>query len=335
MNARNWGVSKKAEDLVGASFVCNTTLKSIEALGAEHLEETLPRYRNSGFTFVSLTVALDETSTHEALLYAARQKRAYQRSEDYIFVESVDDILHAKKSGKLAIGFHFQGTNPLFGEIALVEVFYRLGVRHMVLVFNHKNHVGDGCLERTDAGLSQYGIRLIEEMNRVGVMVDCTHTGYRTSMEAMEVSKSPVTFSHCNAHALRDHQRNIKDDQFIACAKTGGVIGVSGIARFIADPQDASTAAYLRHVIHIADLVGPEHVCIGLDHNYSPSSRHKYYKDNPHLLSKNDPNFPFKWVQPEQLPEIAEGLLKHGYSENHIKGILGENYLRVARQVWR
>lgn len=335
MNGSNWKVSREAAALVNKSIICDTTLKSIEALGAEHLEEALPRFGSSGFTYVSLTVALDDTSLHEAVLYAARQRRAYQRSSDYVFVEAVEDILQAKAQGKLAIGFHFQGTNPLFGEIALVEVFYRLGIRHMVLVYNHKNPVGDGCLERTDGGLSQFGIRLIEEMNRVGVMVDCTHTGYRTSMEAMEVSKEPVIFSHCNVRALRDHQRNVRDDQFVACAKTGGVIGVSGIARFIADPQDPSTAAYLRHMIYISDLVGPQHVCIGLDHNYSPSSRHKYYKDNPHLLSNNDPNFPFRWVQPEQLPEIAEGLLKHGYNETEVRGILGENFLRVARHVWK
>ena len=335
MPKHDWNISDTAAALHERAVICNTTLKSIESLGAEHLEEALPRYTASGFTYVSLTVGLDETPLQETVLYCAREKRRYQASEDYIFVETVDDILRAKQKGKLAIGFHFQGTNQLSGEIALVETFYNLGIRHMVLVFNHKNFVGDGCLERTDGGLSQYGIRLIEEMNRVGVMVDGTHVGYRSSMEAMEVSTEPVIFPHCNACALRDHQRNLRDDQIIACAKTGGVIGISGIARFIADPQDPSTEAYGRHIDYIAELVGPEHVGIGLDHNYSPSSRHKYYRDNPHLMSKDDPNFPFQWFQPEQLPELTEMLLGKGYGEADVEGILGGNFLRVARQVWK
>jgi len=335
MPQQNWNISDAARALHDRAVICNTTLKSIVSLGAEYLEETLPRYTASGFTYVSLTVGLDETPLQETVLYCARERRRYQAAEEYVFVETVDDILRAKRQGKLAVGFHFQGTNPLCGEIAMVEVFYGLGIRHMVLVFNHKNPVGDGCLERTDGGLSQYGIRLIEEMNRVGVMVDCTHAGHQTSMEAMEVSKEPVIFSHCNVRGLRDHQRNLRDDQIIACAKTGGVIGISGIARFMADPQDASTEAYFRHLDYVAQLAGPRHVCIGLDHNYSLATRHKYYRDNPHLMSKDDPNFPFKYVEPEQFPELTEMLLKQGYDETDIEGILGANFLRVARQVWK
>jgi len=335
MSNSDWDISDDAAALHDRAVICNTTLKSIVSLGAEQLGETLPRYLASGFTYVSLTVGLDETPLQETVLYCARERRRYKNSKDYIFVETVDDILRAKKEGKLAVGFHFQGSNPLMSELAMVELYYNLGIRHMVMVFNHKNPVGDGCLERTDGGLSQYGIRLIEEMNRVGIMVDCTHGGYTTSMEAMEVSKEPVIFSHCNVLGLRDHQRNIRDDQITACAKTGGVIGISGIARFMADPQDDSTEKYFQHIDYATNLVGPEHVCIGLDHNYSLTTRHKYYADNPHLLSKDDPNFPFKYVQPEQFPKLTEMMLKNGYNETDVEGILGENFLRVARQVWK
>ena len=132
-------------------------------------------------------------------------------SDLYVFVETVDDILRAKKEGRLALGFHFQETNPLEGSVHMVETFYDLGVRHMLLAYNQKNRVGDGCAERTDAGLSRFGVSVIKDMNRVGMIVDGSHSGYRTTMEAMEISTAPFIFSHANPYALHPHYRNIRD----------------------------------------------------------------------------------------------------------------------------
>ena len=130
------------------------------------------------------------------------------------------------------------------------------------MAYNKKNLVGDGCHERTDAGLSLYGIDLVEEMNRVGMLVDCSHTGYRTSMEVMEISTRPVVFSHSNPRSLWEHDRNIRDEQALACAATGGLVGVVGVGIFMGE-NDASTDALLRQIDFYAELIGPEHIGSG------------------------------------------------------------------------
>src|SRR5690606_16000592 len=162
----------------------------------------------------------------------------------------------------LAIVFHFQGTNPFGRDLGMVEVFYRLGIRHALMAYNQKNAVGDGCHERTDGGLTRFGLALVREMNRVGMLVDCSHSGYRTTMDA---SEAPVTCSPPNARALADPQRTSRDDQAKACAATGGVIGVNGIGIFLGG-NEVSADALFRHIDYFVQLVGPQHVGLGLDY---------------------------------------------------------------------
>ena len=152
-----------------------------------------------------------------------------------MLVDTIADVERAKKEGKLAIVLHFQGTNPVEGDIKLIEVYHRLGIRHMLMAYNMKNLVGDGCMERTDDGLSRFGVALVQEMNRVGMIVDVTHTGYRTSMDTFEVSEAPVIMSHSNPAAVWDIPRNVKDDQMKACAKSGGVMCINGVGGFMGE----------------------------------------------------------------------------------------------------
>ena len=133
-----------------------------------------------------------------------------------MLVDTFADVERAKLEGKFAVVLHFQGTNPLGGDLNMVEVYYRLGIRHMLMAYNMKNLVGDGCMECTDDGLSRFGVAVVEEMNRVGMIVDVTHTGYRMTMDTFEVSKAPVIFSHSNPAAVWDIPRNVKDDQIKA-----------------------------------------------------------------------------------------------------------------------
>src|SRR5436305_7300608 len=180
----------KIREILGRATVCDLTLPWTRT--NENREPTLPRFAKAGFSFVSLTVGMDWNSVQETVQNIAAERNRFLNDSSFILVEKVSDIRRAKVEGKLAVGFHFQGTNPFGGDVNMVETFYRLGVRHALLAYNEKNAVGDGCHERTDAGLSRYGVRLIAEMNRVGMLVDCTHTGYRTSMEAMELSTAPT-----------------------------------------------------------------------------------------------------------------------------------------------
>ncbi|HTN98782.1 MAG TPA: membrane dipeptidase, partial [Nordella sp.] len=185
----------------------------------------------------------------------------------------------------------------------------------------------------TDAGLSRYGISLIAAMNRAAMIVDGSHTGYRTSLEAIEICERPFIFSHSNAFALVPHYRNIKDDQIKACAATGGIIGVNGVNEFLGETK-ATTEAMFRHVDYIANLVGPEHVGIGLDYVKDYEAIWRWMQDSPDLWPDNDgaaPLYP-DHAQPEQILDLAAMLLEAGYSHSNVRGILGENYLRVLRQ---
>jgi membrane dipeptidase len=155
-------------------------------------------------------------------------------------------------------------------------------------------------------------------------------------MEAMEASTAPCIFSHSLARALNDHERNIKDDQIVACAKTGGVIGVNGIGFFMSADGQATTEVICRHIDHIAGLVGPQHIAIGLDFVYFDEHIQQFYGANKDTMYPTGyPPPPWHYWPPERIGELPEELLRRGYSDDVVRGILGQNFLRVARQVWR
>ena len=294
----------------------------------------LDRYRASGVDFVSLTVNEFANPLAGTLLHVASVRQGIrERSDEMALVESVEDIERAKAGGKLAVGFHFQETNPLEGSLAMIEVYYRLGIRHMLLAYNQKNRVGDGCAESTDAALSRFGVSVVREMNRVGMLVDGSHSGHRTTLHAMEVSSAPFIFSHANAHALHPHYRNIRDDQIKACAETNGVIGVNGCGSFLGDAE-ASTETIFRHVDYMVNLVGPKHVGLALDYTL-PDPDWTWDKVDPDAWPPSEANIDAKDAGPEQLPELTQQMLANGYGEEDVRDILGRNFLRVAREVWR
>ncbi len=169
----------------------------------------------------------------------------------------------AKREGKLAVSFDLEGMDALNGDIGMVDVYYRLGVRQMLFAYNRNNKAGGGCHDE-DIGLTPFGRDVIREMNRVGMLVDCSHCGHRTTMEAMEVSTAPVIFSHSNARRLCDHERNIRDDQIKGCAATGGVIAVTGVGRFLG-PRGPVVEHVVEHIDYMVELVGPQHVGLGMD----------------------------------------------------------------------
>lgn len=340
MKAETGAVSQSEKDptasaaaLHADALVCDLTLPWVNIGRPDLREQTLPRFAASGVNLVSLTLASDAESQLEVLNAIARERRYFLgQPERFRLIETVDDIFAAKAENKLAVSFNLQGTNALAGNIDMVEPLYKLGIRQTLMVYNKKNLVGDGCHERTDCGLSRFGTELVKEMNRVGMIVDCSHTGYRTSMEVMEVSTQPVIFSHSNPRALWEHDRNIRDDQAKACAETGGLVGVVGVGIFMGD-DDSSTETFMRQVDYYAQLIGTEHIAIGLDYVYDVEAEKQYMagvKSPEHGNYHNMNHF----FQPEQLPELTEAMISQGYSEAAVRGILGENYLRVAKEVW-
>ena len=189
----DWNISEQAAALHKDALVWDMIFPWMDYASQELKLGTLPRMKASGYNLISLTVAHDYHSLNQTIHKIAKERAYFAAHADtYVFVETVDDVLRAKAEDKLAVYINFQGTNPVENDLGMIEVYYKLGVRHMLMAYNIKNAVGDGCTEKTDGGLTNFGGRFAQEMNRVGVLVDGSHTGYRTTMDMMDVSKDPV-----------------------------------------------------------------------------------------------------------------------------------------------
>ena len=223
----------------------------------------LERWLRAGASYLSINIGFDVVMSWEQTLRCAAHYRRWIDLHQSMFIHAdrVSDVLRAKREGKLAIAFDIEGADALNENLDMISLYYRIGVRHMNLAYNKNNKFAGGCLD-ADIALTPLGRDAVAEMNRVGMVVDCSHTGYRSSMEIMEISSKPVIFSHSNSRTLWDHARNIRDDQIKACARTGGVIGIVSASGFLG--TDAFPAAMVRHICYIVDLVGIKHVGIGL-----------------------------------------------------------------------
>jgi membrane dipeptidase len=295
----------------------------------------LERMRASGYSFVSLTIAADHTPTGETLRNLAYLRLLLARRPWIRFVTRVDDITRATAEGKLGVGLHFQGTVPIGQHLQLIPLFYKLGIRHILMAYNSRNLVGSGCHDVVDEGLTPFGRQVIATMNRIGMVVDVAHTGYRTSLETIEASTAPVIVSHGNVFAVHDHPRCYRDEQIRAIAASGGVFGMTGFGLFLGQ-SEASVEQFVRHVDHVAQLVGPQHVGFGFDYVYDMPAFQAYAAAEAEKFPEGGGYHRARLTQLEieQTPEIADALLKCGYSEEDVRGILGGNWLRVLAQVW-
>jgi membrane dipeptidase len=302
-----------------------------------HLDlKFLERWLHAGASYLSINIGFDVVMSWEQTLRCAAHYRRWIELHSSLFIqaERVPDVLRAKREGKLAVAFDIEGADALDENLEMISLYYRLGVRHMNLAYNKNNKFAGGCMD-ADIPLTPLGRDAVAEMNRVGMVVDCSHTGYRSSMEIMEASSKPVIFSHSNPRALCDHARNIRDDQIKACARTGGVIGIVSGSHFLG--SDDFPAAITRHINYIVDLVGIKHVGIGLDSVLDLDELPKLLKLYPQAWpgTSMEEQQKKKFGQPEILPMITEELLRNGYSQSDVGAIMGGNFLRVASEVWQ
>jgi membrane dipeptidase len=296
----------------------------------------LERCRAAGQTVIALNIGYDVTSFDDNIRVLAHFRHFVNRHPDrYILINTVEDILAAKSSGKLAICFDLEGTRALSDQLSMIEFFYELGVRWMLMAYNLNNSVGGGCQDE-DSGLTAFGRKVLDEMVRVGMVPCCSHTGWRTAMQVMDHVAGPVIFSHSNCHAVHAHPRNIPDELIKACAATGGVVGIVGDSVFLQPGTDLVPLMF-RHIDHIVQLVGPDHVGLGLDYVYDMQELGKHFKTHPEYWpgEKGLSSTPITFLEPERIPALADVMRQHGYPREAILKIVGGNHLRVASAVWK
>ena len=295
----------------------------------------LQRFRTSGVDVVSINVGFGQMSWREHLTMLEYFRAWLSNHEaDYSLIATVDDIDRCKAEGRLGIVFDIEGMYPLATEPHLVQRCYDLGVRWMLIAYNANNAAGGGCLDE-DTGLTVAGRAVIDAMWSAGMVLCVSHTGARTAREAIEYSRHPVICSHSNPAGDTAHPRNISDELIRLVAKTGGVIGLSGIGPFLGALGNP-VEALLRQIRYVADLVGPEHVGLGLDYVFDRSELDEYLRQNPHLFPTGlGLTGGMTMIEPEAYPAIVDGLLLAGFADDDVRGILGSNWRRVARKVWR
>jgi membrane dipeptidase len=279
------------------------------------------KLRESGVTVFHPAVALNASRPFDAIRDWAVNWNAFigRYPDEFLRVDGPADFARAKRAGKAGIILGLQNSDH-FRTAEDVAFFYGLGQRVSQLTYNSQNSIGAGCGVAHDPGLTDYGAQVVEEMNRIGMAVDISHTGDRTGVEAIRMSKKPVLITHSNCRALNPHPRCKPDDVIHAMAARGGVMGITAIRSFVGG-QRATIEDVLDHFGHVARIAGIEHVGVGSDNDVE-GGRPARHADIAGLDG------------PQRIFNLTEGLIRRGYSGRDIRLILGGNFQRALSEIW-
>lgn len=296
--------------------------------------------RTGGLTAVNATCSVLE-NFRGTVANIAWWLKAFDDHADLIRpVTSAADIRAAKAEERTGIILGFQNTSAIEDDLSLLSILHALGVRVMQITYMEGNLIGQGCLERIDAGLTSFGLEAIEEMNRLGILIDLSHVGDRTTLEAIEASARPVAFTHANPRRLADHPRNKTDEQIKAVAAKGGVVGATVFPPFLPSGDDSTISEFIDVIDYLVDLIGLDHVAIGTD--FTEDQPREFFDWLLTGRSQKGPamelNYPIKLppgiTGAADFPNITAALLERGYSEAQAGQILGGNWLRLFEEVW-
>lgn len=312
--------------------------------------------RESGTTAGIYTVALPMDDAADAVARIKDYHALVRRDPDASVIRTVQDLHDAKAAGRYGVIIGCQNARPMGTDLAWLDVFWQLGLRNLQLTYNERNHVGDGCLEPEDAGLSHLGKRVVREANRLGLTVDLSHASRRTCLQAIEVSERPCIISHGGVDALVPGPRSISDEVIRALAEAGGVMGPTTFPRvnWRGGPRRPSLDDFLDAVDHAVEVAGIDHVSMGTDYAAAPGSYPQWvirylaetyapYRDGKPARPGLDEVLGDIDIHDEQLegfagvhhlPRLTDGLMRRGYDEASIHKVMGGNLLRVFEATW-
>jgi membrane dipeptidase len=311
------------------------------------IHKYLDWYREGGATAIAPTITGASGNARSGFAMIGGWHRYVRERDDTLIVRQAEDIELAKREGKVGLILHCQGTAIVEDEIDLLDSYHEAGLRVVQLCYNTKNLVGDGASERTDSGLSYFGLRLVERCNALGLLIDCSHTGHRTSMDTVDASSAPVVITHANAHAVQNNGRNVEDELIKAVANSGGIVGTVGFPPFLTWDEQPTLDHFIDDIVYKADLVGIDHTGIGIDYyegqypvedDETAMVRYLSRLETGQWRAEEYPPPPYKFPEgietPRTLERLTERLVEREFSEGDIRKILGLNWLRVYRKVW-
>jgi len=343
--------SRQAVDLIGRTTVIdmlsvltlnfpNQTkwFKDPETFTATDLKP----YTDSGINVIHPAVGMGGPNAYENALQFFGSWNGFIASNGDFFtrIDSPADLKRVKKSGKLGIVLGIQNSEH-FRRPDDVDLFRGLGQRVSQLTYNARNLIGNGSTERRDDGISDFGISIIERMNKTGMAIDVSHCCDRTTLDAFEISKKPVLITHSNCRALVPGHPRLKTDEAIKkVGEAGSVIGITGVRMFVKGDEPTTVEHVLDHFDHVKKLIGPQHLGVGSDidlygYDAMPPELNKQlragYKGSYSFREKIDIE---GLNHPKRMFDLTEGLIRRKYSDSEIEGILGGNFERVLTQVW-
>lgn len=319
----------------------------VDNLQYANWSETIFRQMREGSVDAAhVTIAYHE-NFRETVLNIERWNRWFEDFSDLIFQgRTGDDVRLARETGRTAIFFGFQNPSPIEDDIGLVEVLHTLGARFMQLSYNNQSLLATGCYEAEDPGITRMGREVIKEMNRVGMVIDMSHSAERSTIEAIELTERPIAITHANPAFWHPALRNKSDDVLKALGQSGGMLGFSVYPHHLKDKSACTLRSFCEMISRTADLMGPENIGIGTDLcQDQPDSVVTWMRVGRWTKeidygegSKNDAGFPPMptWFRDNRdFSNIENGLLATGLGDDEVAGIMGENWLRFYDQSFR
>jgi membrane dipeptidase len=327
----------RVDDLFDQAIVIDSL-----AVGHEWDPVEYEAVRRSGYTGIQTT--LPSTSFDVAIRALSEWNARIRENTDKLFrATKATDIEAAKRDGKMAVVLGFQNATMLEGRVENLDPLFDLGTRCIQLTYNSRNLLGDGCTERTNAGLSDFGVAVVERMNELGIVVDLSHCGAKTSEDGIAVSRKPAAFTHTFCEAIyRDHPRAKTDELIRAMSDRGGVTGITALGYFVGPSPDTTLEDYLNHIDHAVKVGGIDHVGLATDFQIRGikawATRENWYEPR---LEGFKPSYRVRWPpwiegldEPERFRNVAHGLSRRGYRDEDVEKLLGQNWLRYFGEIF-